>query len=196
MIRLLRKVIVCFGRLARPGPHRPRPVRLRLEAMEAREVLSATLLPFPGAAPAPGLVRAPHGASTGWALGEAATTETGHTSGKRQHEPLTSSPGGVVSPDQPVYGYKHRRWRPWPWLAEGAQGPSAEVLGAALPRLEGLAGEHQREALTPQTLAHEGEVFLHLAAGGADGKTVLAGGVLVVHHPEGPLPTEGLAAAR
>jgi hypothetical protein len=157
MYQSLKKLIVCLQqRLAHRPALAPRGVRLNVEALEAREVLSASPIRLLTAALTPALVgaSAPHADSTGGTLGP------------------------IETPETPVYGYKHRRRIP---LAVNIVSP--EVTPAKLQ--PGLVAQ------STQTMSHQGEVFSHLAVGGADGSTVLSSsGLVVLHLPEGPLPTE------
>jgi hypothetical protein len=175
MLQSLKKLIACLRqRSVRPVSAPTRRARLDLERLETREVLSASLSPIPGAALAPALpaTPVPHADSTGGLL------------------------GGIATPDQPVYGYKHRKRIPRALDAQGT--PTESAVAASFLRLEGIVGQptHDRPptALSAQALALRDGVFLHLAAGGSDGPTALSGnGLFVVHSPEGPLPTEALA---
>ncbi len=88
----------------------------------------------------------------------------------------TESTGGqpVAEPDKPVHGYKWRRPR-WPYQIETA----------------GSAQEKLVVVVAAQTYQPPPAQVSHLAVGGADGILVLtAGGRILPHPPEGPLPTE------
>jgi hypothetical protein len=171
MLELFKKLIVCLRqRSARPASAPTRRARPGLETLETREVLSASLSPLPGALPAPPL---PHVESTGGLL------------------------GGIATPDA-VYGYKHRPRIP---RVLDAQGTTSEATAAVFLNLQGIVGQQYRDTspvtLSAQSLAHQDEVFLHLASGGTEGPTVLSGnGLFVVHPPRGPVPAEALATAQ
>jgi hypothetical protein len=169
MKKLLKNLLASFRR----RPDLARRARLNVERLEAREALSAAPLALPGPTLAPALV-AP-------AL----------------HADSTGGLGPIATPDRPVHGYKWRR--PHPWVATPAAhignpgGALGDVVIADTLATGHTSGKRQHEPLA----SHQGEVFLHLAAGGTDGPTALTGhGLVVVRLPEGPLPTEALAAVK
>jgi hypothetical protein len=161
MYQSLQKLITCLQqRLARRPALAPRGARLGIEALEAREVLSISPMRLPTAVLTPALVGSPshHADSTGGTLGP------------------------IETPDQPVYGYKHRRRYP-------------VTVNTRSPQVTPTKHRPGHFALPTQTLFQRGEVFSHLAVGGTDGSTVLSSnGLIVLHQPEGPLPTDALAA--
>jgi hypothetical protein len=82
--------------------------------------------------------------------------------------------GGVVLPDTPVYGYKHRKWRPYPY-AVGASAGGTEAMPA--PVVLDLPGYQP-----PPPVA------VHLAAGGADGVQIVTTSTGPgIAPPQGPL---------
>jgi hypothetical protein len=90
---------------------------------------------------------------------------------------------GIALPEKPVYGYKHRRR--WPLAVQAS--PATEFVA---PAPQAVASAVQHPAAVAGTAAH-------LAVGGADGILIVVSAEhFIVHPPEGPLPTEGLANAR
>jgi hypothetical protein len=82
--------------------------------------------------------------------------------------------GVIATPETPVHGYKWRRLRPW-------------ALDAQSPQVTTMMIQSDRVVVATQALPQHDAVFLHLAAGGTDGTTVLIGGTGVVRGPQGPL---------
>jgi len=101
-----------------------------------------------------------------------------------QGDNISGTSGDIAMPLKCVHGYK---WRPRPLAVTPAQAPQHEVGGLRADPTTGL------QAARPN-LAQ----VIHVAVGGADGIliTVSGPGHVVVHPPEGPLPTEAGALAK
>jgi hypothetical protein len=98
------------------------------------------------------------------------------------HAESTGPTGGTVSTEQAVHGYK---WRPrW---------PRTEGLATS-----GVVEQMDKPAVTVVDVHSPPNTAAHLIAGGADQTVVTtsADGRMVVHQPEGPLPTEFEAVVR
>jgi hypothetical protein len=206
MQQLFKKLVHWLQRRSarRLAPSRARPALLSVEALEKRDLPSASPLSFPMPKLEPAKVGsfAPHAEIMKESFGESSKAESGHMSGKRQHDPLTHSSKEIATPEKPVYGYKHRRR--YPVLIKHVEGdPSLQPKQDSIPAdLKSTAKAKKLDSFTAdptghakgkkpdaKSLAHLDEAFKHLAKGGADGTTISLKGELVLP-PEGPLPLD------